>query len=55
VREYLRHIGSRRPVVPMWLPGLAAIRAGALLPDPGTATIAKRSWAEFLGARAGGA
>jgi uncharacterized protein YbjT (DUF2867 family) len=53
VRDYLRHVGSRRPVVPIWLPGLRAIRAGALLPDPTTATIARRSWAGFLSAHTG--
>lgn len=55
VRELLRATGRRRPVVPIWMPGLARINAGGLLaPDrneAGPPQRASRSWQDFLGAR----
>jgi uncharacterized protein YbjT (DUF2867 family) len=63
VREYLRARGSRRAVLPVWLPGLRAVRSGALLVGgqvpaepvrgglaPGS-TAGQRTWAEFLAGR----
>lgn len=55
VRELLRANGSKRPVVPMWLPGMARINAGGLLaPDTneaGPPQRAPRSWQDYLGAK----
>ena len=50
IRTYLRVTGRRpRPVVPVWVPGLGPIRAGALYPAPGTqATLGQRTWPDFL-------
>ena len=53
VREYLQLTGRRRPVVPVWLPGIGAIRAGGLLPDD-SALIGRRTFADFVTAREGG-
>src|SRR5947207_15635818 len=47
VRSYLRATGRRRWVVPVRLPGIRAIRAGALLPEPDAAA-GRRTWEEFL-------
>jgi uncharacterized protein YbjT (DUF2867 family) len=52
VRGYLRASGRRRPVLPVWLPGLRRIRDGALIPEPSADTlIGTRTWAEFLASR----
>jgi uncharacterized protein YbjT (DUF2867 family) len=52
VRGYLRASGRRRPVLPVWLPGLRRIRDGALIPEPSADTlIGARTWAEFLAGR----
>jgi uncharacterized protein YbjT (DUF2867 family) len=52
VRGYLRASGRRRPVLPVWLPGLRRIRDGALIPEPSADTlIGTRTWAEFLAGR----
>ncbi len=50
IRTYLRVTGRRpRPVVPVWIPGLGPIRAGAMYPSPGSeATLGRRTWPEFL-------
>jgi uncharacterized protein YbjT (DUF2867 family) len=55
IRVYVRVTGRRpRPVVPVWIPGTGAIRAGALCPLPGTGAIAgRRSWEEFLANKPG--
>jgi uncharacterized protein YbjT (DUF2867 family) len=50
-RGYLRHRGSRRPVVPIRLPGLGAVAAGGLLPDPDTVDAGRITWEEFLARR----
>jgi uncharacterized protein YbjT (DUF2867 family) len=47
IRIYLGATGRRRPIVPVWLPGLAAIRAGGLIPV-GEHTTGERTWAQFL-------
>ncbi|MFY1692458.1 SDR family oxidoreductase [Plantactinospora sp. WMMB782] len=51
-RSYLRATGSRRPVLPVRIPGRAgrAYRAGANLSLDG-ATVGKRTWEEFLAER----
>jgi uncharacterized protein YbjT (DUF2867 family) len=52
VRGYLRASGRRRPVLPVWLPGLRRIRDGALIPEPSAgALIGTRTWADFLAGR----
>lgn len=55
VRDLLRANGRRRPVLPIWMPGLSRINAGALLaPDQapaGPPQRATRSWEDFLSAR----
>jgi uncharacterized protein YbjT (DUF2867 family) len=52
VRGYLRASGRRRPVLPVWLPGLRRIRDGALIPEPSADTlIGTRTWAQFLAGR----
>jgi uncharacterized protein YbjT (DUF2867 family) len=53
VRGYLRASGRRRrPVLPVWLPGLRKIRDGALIPEPSAETlIGTRTWADFLAGR----
>jgi uncharacterized protein YbjT (DUF2867 family) len=51
VRGYLRAVGKRRPILPVWLPGKAAraFRAGAnLAPDR---AVGRRTWEDFLAAR----
>ena len=54
VRGYLRASGRRRPVLPVWLPGLRKIRDGALIPEPSADTlIGSRTWADFLAGRPG--
>ena len=54
VRGYLRASGRRRPVLPVWLPGLRKIRDGALIPEPSADTlIGSRTWADFLAGRLG--
>jgi len=55
IREYLRVTGKRpRPVLPVWIPGTAPIRAGALCPLPGSgASEGGRSWPEFLAGKPG--
>lgn len=55
LRAYLRAIHRRRPVVPVWMPGIRAIRAGAML-VPGQATTlghtaGQRTWEAFLADR----
>ena len=48
LRGYLRAVGKRRPMVPVWLPGKAAraVRGGAIL-TPGQAA-GKQTWEDFL-------
>jgi uncharacterized protein YbjT (DUF2867 family) len=54
VRGYLRATGGRRPVMPVWLPGLRRIHDGALLPEPSAETlIGMRTWEGFLADRLG--
>ena len=54
VRGYLRATGRRRPVMPVWLPGLRRIRDGALFPEPSDETlIGARTWEGFLADRLG--
>jgi uncharacterized protein YbjT (DUF2867 family) len=51
LRAYLRAIGKRRPIIPLWLPGKAAraVKAGAnLSPDR---AVGRRTWEEFLAER----
>jgi uncharacterized protein YbjT (DUF2867 family) len=50
IRTYLRVTGLRpRPVVPVWIPGIGPVRAGALYPSPGAqATLGQRTWPDFL-------
>jgi hypothetical protein len=56
LRSYLRVSHRRRPVVPVWMPGTRAVRAGALLVPreeaaaPGYAA-GQRTWEEFLAGR----
>lgn len=50
IRAHLRARHRRRPVVAVRLPGLAAVRAGGLLPT-GAHRTGTRSWADFLAAR----
>ena len=48
LQSYLRAVGKRRPIVPLWLPGKAAraVQAGAnLAPDR---ALGRRTWEEFL-------
>lgn len=47
VRTYLSVNGKRRPVVPLWLPGLGKVRGGGMLPGDG-ADLGVRSWRDFL-------
>jgi uncharacterized protein YbjT (DUF2867 family) len=51
LRGYLRAVGKRRPIIPVWQPGKAAraFRAGANL-APGRAA-GRRTWEEFLADR----
>ena len=51
VRSYLRAVGRRRLIVPLWLPGRAAraIREGANLTP--NRVVGRRTWEEFLAAR----
>lgn len=51
IRIYLRVKGRRRWIVALWMPGLGAVRAGALLPvqQPGRdQPTGHRTWEEFL-------
>lgn len=48
LRDYLRHVGKRRAIVPLPLPGRAAhaVKAGVILtPDH---AVGRRTWEEFL-------
>jgi uncharacterized protein YbjT (DUF2867 family) len=52
LREYLRVVGKRRPLIPVWIPGNSAraIRAGAnLTPER---AVGRQSWEEFLAEQA---
>jgi uncharacterized protein YbjT (DUF2867 family) len=56
LRAYLRTSHRRRPVVPVWMPGIRAVRAGALLVPPEQAATpgyaaGQRTWEEFLAGR----
>jgi len=56
LRTYLRASHRRRPVVPVWMPGIRAVRAGALLVPPEEAAkpgyaAGQRTWEEFLAGR----
>lgn len=54
VHSYLRAVGKRRPLIPVWLPGKAAraARGGAILaPDQATGT---RTWEDFLASQVAG-
>jgi uncharacterized protein YbjT (DUF2867 family) len=50
IRVYLSATGRRpRPVVPVWTPGIAPIRAGAMYPRQGAEVIlGRRTWPDFL-------
>jgi uncharacterized protein YbjT (DUF2867 family) len=51
IKTYGRVKGRRRPVVSLWMPGLGAVKKGALLPShqPGTdQPQGKRTWQEYL-------
>jgi uncharacterized protein YbjT (DUF2867 family) len=54
LRAYLRASHRRCPVVPVWMPGIGAVRSGALLVSgeagPGRAA-GQRTWEEFLAGR----
>jgi uncharacterized protein YbjT (DUF2867 family) len=52
LRAYLRAVGKRRPIVPVWVPGKAAraIRAGANLTPERAA--GRQTWEEFLAEKA---
>jgi uncharacterized protein YbjT (DUF2867 family) len=52
IREYLRINGKRRWVVPVWIPGLGRVRAGALLPTTQPVEGPTRTWAEFVADKA---
>jgi uncharacterized protein YbjT (DUF2867 family) len=49
LRGYLRASHRRRWVVPVRIPGTRAVRAGGLLPPPGSA-VGRRTWEQFLAA-----
>jgi uncharacterized protein YbjT (DUF2867 family) len=56
LRAYLRARRRRRPVVPVWMPGIRAVRVGALLVPPEEAAApgyaaGQRTWEEFLAGR----
>jgi uncharacterized protein YbjT (DUF2867 family) len=55
LRVYLRVTHRRRPVVPVWMPAIGAIRAGGLLVAEQHAapeqTTGRRTWEEFLAER----
>lgn len=55
LRVYLRVTHRRRPVVPVWMPAIGAIRAGGLLVAEQHAapeqTAGRRTWEEFLAER----
>lgn len=57
LRDLLRVTGKRRPVVQIWMPGMAKINSGALLaPDrteAGPPQRATRPWEDFVSAHAG--
>jgi uncharacterized protein YbjT (DUF2867 family) len=50
IRAYLSATGRRpRPMLPLWIPGLAPIRAGAMYPPPGAeVTLGHRTWPDYL-------
>jgi NAD(P)-dependent dehydrogenase (short-subunit alcohol dehydrogenase family) len=52
IRAYVRARHRRRPVVPVWMPGIRKVRAGALpVADQETAPAQpgdRRTWQEFL-------
>jgi uncharacterized protein YbjT (DUF2867 family) len=53
LHAYLRASHRRRPVVPVWMPGIRAVRAGALLVPPGQPAApehaaGERTWEDFL-------
>jgi uncharacterized protein YbjT (DUF2867 family) len=54
IRRYLHLTGRRRPVVPVWLPGMAKVRAGALLAEEPSVR-ARRRWEDFLDRKLSGA
>jgi len=52
LRVYVKASRRHRPVIEIPMPGTAAIRSGALLPDPRSGSepvTGRRTWAEFLG------
>jgi uncharacterized protein YbjT (DUF2867 family) len=56
LRAYLRAGQRRRPVVPVWMPGIRAVRAGALLVPPEQSAApgyaaGRRTWEDFLAGR----
>ena len=58
LRAYLRAGRRRRPVVPVWMPGIRAVRAGALLVPPEQAAApgyaaGQRTWEDILAGRLG--
>jgi uncharacterized protein YbjT (DUF2867 family) len=48
VRQYLRAVGRRRPVVQVRLPGTRAIRAGGLLVKQPAGKLGVHTWQQFL-------
>ena len=53
LHSYLRVNHRRRPVLPVWMPGIRAVRSGALLVPPEEAAApgyaaGQRTWEEFL-------
>jgi uncharacterized protein YbjT (DUF2867 family) len=51
IRIYLKVTRRRRWILPLWLPGLRAVRAGALLPEPRTGShqpTGHTTWEEFV-------
>src|SRR5207245_8705973 len=51
IRRYLRLTRRRRLVVPVWMPGIGKVRAGALLTR--NHSDGRRTWEEFLADRLG--
>ncbi|MGW1495704.1 SDR family oxidoreductase [Streptomyces sp. NPDC002402] len=51
VQGYLRAVQRRRRILPLWMPGIGPVRAGALLVSAGSPAAGRRTWEEFLAAR----
>jgi uncharacterized protein YbjT (DUF2867 family) len=55
IRVYLKVKNRRRPIMAVWMPGTAAVRNGALLPERATGSdqpTGRRTWEEFLSEQA---